>query len=70
MAPPRNITQDSATGIGGWDLADFTAAVREGKGKGGYELKKDMPRWTFTDDEVAAIWAYMRTVPAKAYGGR
>lgn len=70
MAPPRNITQDSTTGIGTWDLADFTAAVREGKGKGGYELKKDMPRWTFTDDEVAAIWAYMQTVPAKAYGGR
>ena len=70
MAIPRNITPDAATGIGSWELADFAAAVREGKGKGGYELKNDMPRWTFTDDEVAAIWAYMRTVPAKAYGGR
>ena len=70
MAIPRNITPDSATGIGSWELADFTAAVREGKSKAGSALNKDMPRWSFTDDEVAAIWAYMRTVPAKAYGGR
>jgi cytochrome c553 len=73
MATPRNITPDSATGIGKWALADFTRAVREGRRPDGTPLSKDMPSQLFqhfSDDEVAALWSYLRTVPAKAYGGR
>jgi hypothetical protein len=73
MAAPRNITPDSATGIGTWTLVDFTRAVREGRRPDGTPLAKDMPSELFadcTDDEVAALWSYLRTVPAKGYGGR
>lgn len=73
MLAPRNISPDSATGIGRWTLADFDGAVRRGVRPEGTKLNTDMPSTDFaefSDDEVAAIWAYLRTVPAKAYGGR
>ena len=71
MTAPRNLTPEKVTGLGDWTLPEFTKAVREGIAKQGFQLSKDMPRWTsLTDDEVAAIWAYLQTVPAKAYGGR
>lgn len=73
MLAPRNITLDSATGIGRWTEADFAKAVRTGVRPDGSNLKPDMPFRefaSFSDEEVAAIWAYLRTVPAKAYGGR
>ena len=72
-AIPRNITIDQATGLGTWTLADFDNAVRHGTSKNGYKLAKDMPSAEFShlsDDEVAAMWAYLQTVPVKAFGGR
>ena len=73
MAHPMNITTDTVTGIGKWTQAEFTKAIREGIRPDGTHLKPDMPYQQFarySDDEVAAIWMYLRTVPAKAYGGR
>ena len=73
MGVPRNITPDKATGLGDWTLADFTRALREGVSKNGYQLGKDMPvamTKHLTDEELAAIWAYLQTVPAKSFGGR
>lgn len=73
MLSPRNITPDSATGIGKWTETDFAKAVRTGIRPDGTKLKNDMPYDQFavySDSEVAALWAYLRTVPAKAYGGR
>ncbi len=73
MLAPLNITPDSATGIGTWTLEDFTKAVRTGMRPNGVLLGKDMPVELFkhfTDDEIAALWSYLRTVPAKTYGGR
>lgn len=73
MAIPMNITPDTVTGIGKWSEADFEKAIRHGIRPDGSQIKPDMPYAQFahfTDDEVAAIWMYLRTVPAKAYGGR
>lgn len=73
MLAPRNITPDSVTGIGTWTEADFAKAVRTGVRPDGGQLKPDMPYAQFavySDDEVAALWTYLRTVPVKAYGGR
>ena len=73
MGVPRNITPDSLTGIGGWTEEQFATALRTGVRPDGVPLGKDMPVELFkhfTDDEVAALWSYLRTVPAKAYGGR
>ena len=73
MAVPMNITPDSATGIGRWSEADFEKALRHGIRPDGSRIKPDMPYATFahfTDDEVAAIWAYVRTLPPREYGHR
>lgn len=73
MSVPRNITPDSVTGIGKWNEADLAKALRTGVRPDGVPLGKDMPVELFshlTDDEIAALWSYLRTVPAKAYGGR
>lgn len=73
MAAPQNITPDTVTGIGKWTETEFATAVRTGMRPNGIQISSDMPYKSFahfTDDEIAAVWAYVRSVPAKAYGGR
>lgn len=64
MPSAANLTPDSATGIGAWSQADFERAVRQGRRPDGRELV-GMP-WralsVATDDEVTAMWRYLRTV--------
>jgi mono/diheme cytochrome c family protein len=69
MKPAANITP---AGIGGWTEADFFRALREGMRPTGTPIDPAMPvRYTkdMTDEEIRAVWAYLRTVPAKEYGG-
>lgn len=58
----------SPAGIGSWSESDFTRALREGKRPNGSAINPFMP-WTktrkMTDDEILAVWAYLKTVPAK-----
>lgn len=72
--PARNITPDSATGIGTWSEADFARVLRTGRLPDGTMLDTtEMPvpvTRQFDDVEVQAIYAYLRTVPAKPYGNR
>jgi mono/diheme cytochrome c family protein len=59
-----NITPDEETGIGKWSEADFVRAVKSGFRPDGQVLRSPMaPRSAFDDDEVASIYAYLRTVP-------
>lgn len=70
VPPTSNLTP---TGIGHWTRDDFARALREGKRPDGTELSTFMPWKIFaglTDDEVAALWAYLQTVPPKEFGGR
>lgn len=75
-APPdwphaTNLTPDPATGIGGWSEADFFRALREGKRPNGDSISTVMPwRYTaqLTDDDIRALWLYLRSVPPKAEG--
>ncbi len=75
MAPPEwkpaaNITPE---GIGRYSLADFTKILREGQRPDGSKVAEMMPvRFTklMSDDEIAAVYNYLRTVPPKPYGGR
>jgi mono/diheme cytochrome c family protein len=60
-----NITPDKETGIGGWTEKEFRAALKTGVGKGGTLLYPAMPYVYYskmTDDDVAAIWAYLSTM--------
>jgi hypothetical protein len=59
-----NLTPD-ATGLGGWSESDFRRAMKVGLRPDGRPLRPPMPlRPELTDDEVSAMWAYLRTVPA------
>lgn len=62
-----NITSDKTTGIGAWSEAEFTQAVREGKGREGENLYPAMPYNAYvkvSDADMHDLWAYMQTVPA------
>ncbi|HEX7241608.1 MAG TPA: c-type cytochrome [Longimicrobiaceae bacterium] len=71
--PASNLTPDPATGLGRWTEQDFVRALREGKRPDGKAISTVMP-WKslarMTDDEVRALWLYLRTVPEKPFGGR
>jgi mono/diheme cytochrome c family protein len=65
-----NITPDIATGIGTWTAADLRAALHEGIGRGGKRLFPAFPYTSFTkvsDQDVDAIYAYLRTLQAVRY---
>ncbi|MBK9973398.1 MAG: c-type cytochrome [Planctomycetes bacterium] len=69
----RNISTDEATGIGKWKFEDFEKVIRSGQRPDGTTLNDAMP-WKMykgmSEDDVKALWAYLRTVPAKPAGGR
>ncbi|WP_158010101.1 c-type cytochrome [Hymenobacter glacialis] len=59
----RNLTMDPETGLGKWTEAQFGKAVKFGMAPGGI-LHAPMPKFsTLTDDEVHALWTYLKTVP-------
>jgi len=71
--PASNITTNPTEGIGSWTEADFVRALREGKRPNGTMINKAMP-WEYTamlsDDEIRALWLYLRTVPPAQTGNR
>ncbi len=69
--PPANITP---LGIAYYTEADFFRALREGVRPTGAPMDTVyMPvHWTrlMTDDEIRAVFMFLKTVPPKQYGGR
>jgi mono/diheme cytochrome c family protein len=66
-AVTSNITQDKATGIGGWSDEEIAVAIREGIRPDGSLIGPPMPFGFYRnigDEDLAAIVAYLRTVPA------
>jgi mono/diheme cytochrome c family protein len=60
-----NLTPDPETGIGKWTEAQFRRALVEGIGPDNKPVRYPMvPFRSVTDDEAAAIFAYLKTVPA------
>ncbi len=63
----RNITPDKETGIGSWTADQIAAAITTGKRPDGRELAPIMPFHAFsymTKDDVAAIVAFLQSLPA------
>jgi mono/diheme cytochrome c family protein len=64
-----NLTPDQNTGIGIWTEKMFIDALRTGKHMGTASSRDILPpmpwQWIgkMTDDELKAIWAYLRTIP-------
>jgi mono/diheme cytochrome c family protein len=68
--PASNLTP---TGIGHYTETDFFRALREGKRPNGAPIDSFMPfRLTkeMTDEEIRAVFAFLKTVPARPYGNR
>ena len=65
-----NLTPDKETGIAEWSESHFIQALRTGKHQGqpeGREILPPMPWEVYgkmTDDDLKAIFAYLRTIPA------
>ena len=64
----RNITSSKDKGIGGWSDAEIKRAITEGVSRDGSRLKPPMGFEFYKNlaaDDLDAIVAYLRTVPAK-----
>ena len=63
---PRNLTPDSATGIGKWTEEQIVTAIRTLKRPDGTTLHLPMP-WNhfvyLTEDDAKGIAAYLKTIP-------
>ncbi len=61
------------TGLGKWTEADFVKAIRTGIRPDGRVISAVMP-WPYmrhmTDDELRALWIYLRSLPPKDARGR
>jgi mono/diheme cytochrome c family protein len=72
LAVPRNLTPHE-TGLKGWSYDDFTTVLRTGKRRSGEPLNEFMPVKqldNLNELEKRALWAYLQSVPPKAFGGR
>jgi cytochrome c553 len=70
IPPASNITP---AGIGSWSEADLRRVLREGKKPSGVAIDPFMPWKTYagmTDDEISAIWLYLKSVPPKPFGNK
>jgi cytochrome c553 len=73
LPPASNLTPDVETGIASWQEADFLRAMRTGQRPSGTAINEFMPWRNFqhmTDEELHALWLYLRSVPAKTFGGK
>lgn len=64
-----NISNSTTAGIGGWTQAQFHDAVRNGKAKNGMQLCMFMAPVTakdMSDQEIADIWAFLKTKTSDA----
>jgi hypothetical protein len=63
-----NLTSDRETGLGAWTEQNFIDTIRTGRRMGkGRPILPPMPipvYNNFTDEDLAAIFAYLRTLPA------
>lgn len=67
--PAANLTP--AGTIATWTEGDFTRALRDGRRPDGSTIDQFMPWRAYsqmTDDELLALWRYLRSVPPKPFG--
>lgn len=68
-AYPANLTPDSVTGIGDWDVATIKTAILTGKDDEGKALCSTMPLFSkmgMTEIEATDIATYLKSLPAVA----
>lgn len=63
---PANLTSHPEDGLGSWTDAEIVTAITEGIGRDGRELMPPMPFSAYrnmTEDDLAALVAYLRSLP-------
>jgi mono/diheme cytochrome c family protein len=68
VSTSRNINSSNTKGLGGWTDAEIKRAITTGVSKDGSHLKPPMGFHyyaTLTPEDLVAVVAYLRTVPAK-----
>lgn len=66
VALSANLTMHPEYGLGEWTLEDFGKAIRQMLRPDGQMLTSSMPPFTaLKDDEVAAIWAFLQSLPVQ-----
>jgi mono/diheme cytochrome c family protein len=65
--PPPGAANITPVGIGTWTKEDFFRTLRTGRTPDSRVLAESMPRalGNMSDEELDAIWAYLKTVPPK-----
>jgi cytochrome c553 len=65
--PPPGGANITPVGLGTWTKEDFFRALRTGRTPDNRQLSESMPRplGNMPDEDLDAIWAYLKTVPAK-----
>jgi hypothetical protein len=68
---PRNLTPDTATGIGSWTEEQIAIAIREGRRPDGSPILPPMPWPVFgvglTHEEALDLAAYLKSIPAVSH---
>jgi mono/diheme cytochrome c family protein len=68
--PTPNLTPGGE--LGSWSEQDFFNTLRTGVTPNGRQLREDMP-WKYfgkmSDDELKALWMYLRSLPALEQSG-
>lgn len=71
--PARNLTWGEGSRLPAWEVEDFIHFMRTGMTHGRHVEARYMP-WTsyqyMTDDELRAVWLYLKSLPKLAYGNR
>lgn len=70
LPPASNLTPE---GLGTWHESDFVKVMRIGQRPDGRALDEFMPWRSFqsmSDEELSALWLYLRSVPAKPSGNK
>jgi hypothetical protein len=70
--PALNLTWGEGSALPYWSEEDFINTMRTGKAPGGVQLRSQYMPWTsyrhMSDDELRAVWVYLKSLPPKAYG--
>lgn len=72
--PASNLTPWAGAAIARWSQPEFVRTMRTGETPEGRSLARRYMPWQvlgqMTDDELQALWLYLRSLPAKASGTR
>jgi hypothetical protein len=72
--PAPNLTWGEGSALPSWEQAGFITTLRTGVTPDGIQLRGAYMPWTsyrhMDDDELRAVWVYLKSLPPKEYGNR